>query len=76
MRVTIESTDKLVRLNGAPARIWEGKSEGGVPVICFVTRVAVQEGMDPACYERFEQELLETRPASPEARSFDPRLIL
>lgn len=77
MRITLENTDKFVTVDGVPARIWEGLSDNGVPVICFVTRVAVQEGVhDPEVYRRFETELQEVRPASAAAQAFNPRLIL
>lgn len=48
MKLTIESTSKLVTLDGVPARIWEGTTEGGIPVFCYVTRVAVHRGEDQA----------------------------
>lgn len=51
MKVTIESTDRIVELatrGGAvmPARIWQGVSEAGVPVLVFVTRIAAERGHD------------------------------
>ena len=30
MKMIIESTSKVVTLNGVPARIWDGKTENGV----------------------------------------------
>jgi len=38
MIINIESTIKIVELNGAPARVWEGKTESGISVHCFITR--------------------------------------
>jgi hypothetical protein len=73
MKISIESTSKTVEINGVPARVWEGKSERGVPVICFVTRIAVDRGGDCA---QFEAELTEHRPPSPAARTFDPRFFI
>lgn len=45
MRITIESTPKIVELvlgnnTRVPARIWQGESEDGIPVQVFVTRIA------------------------------------
>lgn len=45
MKITIESTDKIVTLvlkgdNEVPARVWQGATESGVPVQCFITRIA------------------------------------
>ena len=33
MKITIENTDKIVTLNGVPARIWEGKTDSGIQSI-------------------------------------------
>lgn len=46
MKITIESTTKVVEVNGVPARIWEGATDIGIPVYCYVTRICVQEGLD------------------------------
>lgn len=77
MKITIESTTKVVHLRlesgTCPARIWEGKSEAGIPVICFVTRIAVKNGQDTS---QFEKELAEQKPPSAEADSFPLRLIV
>lgn len=41
MKITIENTSKIVSLNGIPARIWEGETENGIKVHCFISRIAV-----------------------------------
>lgn len=67
MTITVSSTTKLVELNGVPARIWEGKTESGIPVHCYVTRIAVAaEGVD---HSQFEAELQEQRKPSPDAEA-------
>lgn len=47
MKITIENTSKTVELVGhdgrVQARIWEGKTDSGIPVICYVTRIAVRD---------------------------------
>lgn len=62
MKLTIESTNELVELHGdgifAPARIWRGTTEGGVPVICLVTRVGVADDLPPEATAAFEADLL------------------
>jgi hypothetical protein len=59
VKVTIESTSKIVKINGADARLWEGKTESGIPVHFFVTRIAVPvEGYD---HSQFEAELKECK---------------
>jgi len=41
MKITIESTTKIVELNGIRTRVWEGKSENGTKVHAFIARVAI-----------------------------------
>jgi len=73
MKVTLESTSKIVELNGVPARIWEGRTESGIPIHCYVTRVAVDRGADAS---EFERELKEQRVPSPEVAAIPARMIL
>lgn len=76
MKLQIESTDRIVLINGVPARVWEGTTEGGVPCLCFVTRVAVRNDRDSS---EFERELLEQgppRPAGDDARQFHNHMTL
>lgn len=64
----------MVTLNGLPARLWEGTTESGVPVVVFVTRVAVPEGQPMG---QFEEELKEQSTPRPKlAGAFDSRLII
>jgi hypothetical protein len=73
MKLTITSTSKIVHINGVPASLWEGKTESGVEVICFVTRVAVRFDQDQSDFER---ELTECAPPSEEAESIPSRLTI
>lgn len=73
MIVTIQSTEKTVTVNGVPARIWEGKTTSGIPVIAFITRIAVQDLEDPT---EFERELQQHAAPSAEAQAFPLRMIL
>ncbi|HLY83015.1 MAG TPA: hypothetical protein VKQ71_08515, partial [Acidimicrobiales bacterium] len=61
MKITVESTTKIVQLEGhvggVPARVWEGTTERGVRVVALVTRITPLDG-DSA---QFEQELQECR---------------
>jgi hypothetical protein len=75
MKVEIESTSEIVELNGVPARVWKGYTEGGIAVTCFVTRVAVRDNLPPGHYEQFERELKEQPPPSGE-RSWPLRMVL
>lgn len=78
MKLIIESTSKVVELETetgiVPARIWEGHTESGIAVHCFITRVAVHKDLDAT---QFERELQEHRAPSVEvARVYPLRMIL
>jgi len=74
MKITIESTTEIVQINRVPARIWEGKTESGIPVHCLVTRIAVHKDEDA---EQFEKELIEQKPPSIDAlKAYDLRMVL
>lgn len=73
MKITIESTTKIVQANGIPCRVWEGKSESGIEVQCLITRVAVPAGADCA---QFQAELQEHAPPSAAVAAFPLRMIL
>jgi hypothetical protein len=65
MKITIESTDKIVELVGndiaAPARVWQGETDSGIPVQVFVTRIAPEIHRDHPDIDRltarFERDL-------------------
>jgi hypothetical protein len=76
VKLTIESTSTIVTINGnVQARVWQGKTEGGVPVELLVTRIAVPNSA-PEEQERFARELRE-QPAPKAAEAVWPlRMIL
>jgi hypothetical protein len=57
VRIAIESTGRVLELDGVPVREWRGRTEGGVDVLVFVHRVAVPDDADCAAFDR---ELRET----------------
>jgi len=73
VKIAIESTEKIVTLNGMPARIWEGHTASGIAVHCYITRVAVKNGEDTT---EFERELQEHAPPSAEIQAIPLHLIL
>jgi hypothetical protein len=73
MILHIHSTTKVVKLNGVPARIWEGKTDSGIKVHAYVTRVAVKENENQ---EQFLVELEQCVPPSPEVEAIPFSLIL
>ena len=74
MTITLSSTTKIVEINGAPARIWEGETADGIKCHAFITRIAAHQDQD---LSQFEAELKEHRPLSPELEGVYPlRMIL
>lgn len=65
MKITIESTSQVVEIivNGVtvPARIWQGETDSGIPVHCYVIRIVPEiRESDPRIDEvtaKFEREL-------------------
>jgi len=82
MKVTIESTDKIVNLrfpgdtDGMQCRVWEGETECGVKIHCFIPWVWVAEGQHADVYRQFEKELAEKRPASREVEAIPFRMLI
>ncbi|AMJ65022.1 hypothetical protein [Hymenobacter sp. PAMC 26628] len=74
MIITVESTSKTVELNGVPARIWEGKTDSGIVVHCFITRVAIDQ--NETRIDEFERELRAQRTPSAALEVYPLRLIL
>ena len=73
MVVTLRSTTKVVKLDGVPARVWEGKTDSGIAVHAFITRVAVDLDDDTS---QFEAELQQCAAPSPAIQAYPARLIL
>lgn len=73
MKVQLHSTEKIVTINGIPARVWEGVTEGGVNCHAFITRIAVHENDDAS---EFEKELQEHLPPSAALDSIPLRMII
>lgn len=73
MKATLESTSKIVEFNGVPARIWEGKTEKGIPFHAFIVRVGVSKDADST---EFEVELKETRSPSKAVEAYPLRMVL
>lgn len=73
MKITLESTTKIVELNGVPARVWEGQTEDGIKLHAYVTRVAVNKEQDSS---QFEKELQQHKAPSAEVEAIPLRMIL
>lgn len=73
MKITIESTTKIVNANGIDCRVWEGRTERGVEITCLIPRIAVKNGQDAS---QFEVELQEQRAPSANIEAWPLRMIL
>lgn len=69
MKITIENTSQIIKVNGLPCRIWEGETETGIKVHCVITRIAVHKDDDT---EMFEKELQQVKAPSAETLSIFP----
>lgn len=73
MKITIESTTRIVLVNGVPSRVWQGTTASGVEIGALVTRIGVaildQAGNVP---EEFERELVEHAAPLPAAVAMFP----
>ena len=81
MKIQIESTTKIVELvndNGAviPARIWEGTTDSGVPVHCFITRIAPTIPKMDSRQAEFQRELKEQKAPTADVAVYPLRMIL
>ena len=63
MKLILEPTDRIVHVNGGRARIWEGRTESGIPCHALIVRVGVEQVFNT---EQFDRELQECRPPSVE----------
>lgn len=78
MKLTLESTEKIVTIESAggqvPARVWQGTTESGVDVVCFITRVAVRRDADQS---EFQRDLAEAHAVmTDDVRAIPARLVL
>ncbi len=73
MKIEIEGTEKIVTLDGIPARVWEGRTDSGIEIHCFVTRISPQTHEN---IEQFERELREQKAPSAAVESYPLRMIL
>ena len=80
MNITIHPTSKLVDLQTesgtVPARLWEGQTESGIPVHCFITRIAPMIPKDDPRQKEFMDALQEQRAPTAAIQGYPARLIL
>ncbi len=77
MDVTLHTTTKIVELehDGAtvPARVWEGHTASGVPVVAFITRITAERDAD---LTEFQRDLQQASPPSAEVQAWPMRMLI
>lgn len=72
MKITIESTAKLVTIDGVATRVWQGHTENGIEMHAYVALVAVRHDSDRA---EFERDLQTCAPPRAELAAIPARMI-
>lgn len=81
MKIMLQSTTKIVELvtdkgSVVPARVWEGTTESGIPVHCFVTRLAPTIPVGDPRQREFQEQLQECEAPTTDVASYPLRMIL
>jgi len=66
MKVSLESTSKLVEINSVLCRVYEGTTEGGIAITGFMTYI---EPVNPADWSRLGVESLNPAPRPPSEKN-------
>ncbi len=76
MKVTLESTTKIIEVRGTQVRIWEGVTENGIPCYAAIALIAHHKDDDHR-NEEFVRDLAEQKEPSERAiQAFDPRFVI
>lgn len=73
MKVTLESTTRIITVNGIEMRVWEGETANGVKCHAYIPRIACEHTADS---QEFDRDLLEYAAPSPEIAALPLRMIL
>jgi hypothetical protein len=74
MRITLESTSEIVKLNGIDCRVWDGRTASGIAVQALIPRIAVHNSLDSS---EFEAELrAQPAPRAEGERAFPLRMLI
>lgn len=57
MKLVLDSTDMVARIDGVAVRVWKGTTEGGVEVVAYVHQLAVQHGKDAPLFDAEVKQL-------------------
>jgi hypothetical protein len=73
MKIQLESTDTITRLDGIECRVWEGTTAGGVKIVAFIPRIACHRESDNS---ELERELIEHPAPRAAVESWPLRMVL
>ncbi len=59
MKITLESTNEIRTFNGVPARIWQGETDSGIKLHCFISNIAISKNETEEAIDQFNKKLLE-----------------
>jgi hypothetical protein len=76
MTITIDSTTKIVEMDGVPCRVWEGETDSGIKVHCYIARVAIDINSPANHVAQFEKELKQRKAPSAVIEALPMRLML
>lgn len=51
MKITLASSETTTNLNGHPVRLWYGQTEGGIPIMAFVSAVSCPKAEHVAAFD-------------------------
>lgn len=74
MKLTIEPTNRIETVEGAPCRLWEGVTDRGTPVHVWVRMLSPQTH-DEAALKAFDEELTALPKVERQLVSFDFRMV-
>lgn len=72
LKLIIEATGTIERVEGVLARVWKGKTESGIEVTCWIPIIRVAGADDTSEFERELQEIKVRR----ELVAIDMRVVL
>ena len=80
MKISIYSTTKMVDLQTdsgiVQARLWEGETESGIPIHCFIALVAPSISKDDMRQEEFRCELEQHDAPSPATKAYPLKMVI
>lgn len=76
MQVILKPTTKVVEINGVEARIWEGKTDKGIIVHAYITRIAIDNNEPEENQKDFYNELQQRASPTPAIQSIPLRLLI